>query len=166
MSLSGTPVLAPSCLRSPTPCVAPSRCSWTLSFRRQRRCSRHQSDSWASSTRCQLSMAGCRRGTSGGLPTCWRSSFPTSHSGGASRPIPQLPRSFYDEAVSMPSQWWTRPTANLQLSPAYDDERTRAERWRWPTSRLAGSHLDLCVLPDLIADQIIDLVRRLEPGAC
>jgi hypothetical protein len=76
--------------------------------------------------------------------------------------IPQLPRSFYDEAVPVPSQWWTRPTAYVQLSSAYDDERTRAELWRWPTSRLAGSHLDVCVRPDLVADQIIDLVDRLQ----
>lgn len=79
--------------------------------------------------------------------------------------IPQLPRSFYDEAVSMPSQWWTRPSAYLQLSQAYDDDRTRAELWRWPTSRLAGRHLDVCVTPDLIADRVIELVHRLDQGS-
>ena len=74
--------------------------------------------------------------------------------------IPRLPRTFYDEAVPMPFRWWTRPTAYLQLSPAYDDERTRAERWLWPTTRLTGSHLDVCVLPNLVADQIIDLIHQ------
>jgi hypothetical protein len=79
--------------------------------------------------------------------------------------IPQVPRSFYDDAVPVPPQWWTRPAAYLQLSAAYADDRTRAERWDWPTRQLAGGHLDLCVLPELVAGHVIDLVRELDRRA-
>jgi hypothetical protein len=80
--------------------------------------------------------------------------------------IPQVPRSFYDDAVPVPSQWWTHPAAYLQLSVAYADDRTRAEEWGWPTRQLAGGHLDLCVLPELVASHVVDLVRELDRRAC
>lgn len=79
--------------------------------------------------------------------------------------IPQVPRSFYDEAVAVPRGWWRRPAAYLQLSSAYADERTQADAWGWPTSQLAGRHLDVCVLPDLIAGHVADLVRQLDQRA-
>jgi hypothetical protein len=79
--------------------------------------------------------------------------------------IPRVPRSFYDAAVPMPLQWWTLPAAYLQLSPGYDEDRCRAETWSWPTIKLTGRHLDLCVRPDLIAEHVSDLVRRLDPRA-
>ncbi len=72
--------------------------------------------------------------------------------------IPRVPRSFYDEPVPLPEEWWTRPAAYLQLSPAYDDDRSRAERWGWPTRRLIGHHLDLVSRPDTIARIVTDLV--------
>lgn len=71
--------------------------------------------------------------------------------------IPSVPRSFYDEAVALPASWWTRPAAYLQLSPAYDDDRSRADKWGWPTHQLAGSHLDLVVHPDLVAEHVTEL---------
>ena len=72
--------------------------------------------------------------------------------------IPRVPRSFYDEPVPLPDNWWSRPTAYLQLSPAYDDDRMRAERWAWPTYRQIGHHLDLVSHPDAIASIVVDLV--------
>jgi hypothetical protein len=72
--------------------------------------------------------------------------------------IPRVPRSFYDQSVPLPEAWWTRPAAYLQLSPAYDDDRIRAERWGWPTCQLMGHHLDLVSRPDAIARIVTDLV--------
>ena len=71
--------------------------------------------------------------------------------------IPRVPRSFYDQPVPLPEGWWTRPTAYLQLSPAYDDDRIRAERWGWPTCQLIGHHLDLVSRPDAIARIVTEL---------
>jgi hypothetical protein len=72
--------------------------------------------------------------------------------------IPRVPRSFYDQPIPLPEEWWTRPAAYLQLSPAYDDDRERAERWGWPTCQLSGHHLDLVTRPDAIARIVTDLV--------
>jgi hypothetical protein len=71
--------------------------------------------------------------------------------------IPRVPRSFYDQSISLPPAWWTRPAAFLQLSPAYDEERTRAELLGWPAHQLDGRHLDLVVHPDLVADHVTEL---------
>ena len=46
---------------------------------------------------------------------------------------PRLSRAFYDEPVPLPELWWKRRAGFLQLSPAYDDDRARAEQWGWPT---------------------------------
>jgi hypothetical protein len=72
--------------------------------------------------------------------------------------VRRVPRSFYDNPVPLPKRWWTRPAVFLQLSAAYDDDRSRAERWGWPTRRLDGHHLDLVSGPDAIATIVIDLV--------
>ena len=77
--------------------------------------------------------------------------------------IPKVPRSFYDDAVLVPSQWWTHPAAYLQRSAAYADDR--AEEWDWPTTQLAGGHLDLCVLPEPVSHHVVDLVRELDRRA-
>ena len=79
--------------------------------------------------------------------------------------IPRVPRSFYDGALALPARWWTRPAAYLQLSPAYDDDRAQAQQWGWPISRLEGRHLDLCVRPEQVAEQVAQLVHRLAEPA-
>ena len=69
--------------------------------------------------------------------------------------IPRVPRSFYDGAIALPSRWWTRPAAYVQLSPAYaagaracrsvglaDDVATRSpprHLCRWRRRRGGGS---------------------------
>lgn len=79
--------------------------------------------------------------------------------------IPSLPRSFYDGAIVLPELWWKRPAAYLQLSAAYDAERSRAAHWDWPTRRLAGGHLDLVVHPSLVAQHVDQLAALIGPGA-
>jgi hypothetical protein len=72
--------------------------------------------------------------------------------------IPRVPRSFYADAVPLPASWQIRPAAYLQLSPAYDEERIRAEGWSWPVGHLTGGHLDVAVDPDRVAGCIAALV--------
>jgi hypothetical protein len=74
--------------------------------------------------------------------------------------IPRVPRSFYDEPVPVPHLWWMGAAAYLQLSPAYDRERERAEAWGWPTGDLGGGHLDPVTRPDDVADGILRLVQE------
>jgi hypothetical protein len=73
---------------------------------------------------------------------------------------PTLPRAFYEQPVALPELWWRRPAAFVQLSPAYDEERARAEQWGWPTCRLDGQHLDLLTRPGVVADAVAHLAAR------
>jgi hypothetical protein len=77
--------------------------------------------------------------------------------------VPRVPRRFYDQPASLPANWWTRPAAYLQLSPAYDDDRVRAHNLGWPTHHLAGQHLDLAIDPDRIAQHVSELVAAIPP---
>ena len=77
------------------------------------------------------------------------------------RDVPRVPRSFYDHAVPLPDEWWTAPAAYLQLSPAYDEDRARAESYGWPTASLDGQHLDLVTRPAEVAALVRELVDRL-----
>ena len=75
--------------------------------------------------------------------------------------VPRVPRSFYDHAVSLPDEWWTAVAAYLQLSPAYDEDRARAESYGWPTASLDGQHLDLVTRPAEVAALVRHLADRL-----
>ena len=77
--------------------------------------------------------------------------------------IPRVPRRFYEQPVSLPSNWWTRPAAYLQLSSAYDGDCKRADNLSWPTHRLDGQHLDLAVHPQEIAHHVSRLVAAILP---
>ncbi len=68
---------------------------------------------------------------------------------------PMLSRAFYDEPITLPELWWRRPAGFLQLSPAYEEERSRAEQWGWPTGRLEGRHLALLTRPGDVADAVM-----------
>lgn len=54
---------------------------------------------------------------------------------------PTVSRAFYEEPVALPELWWQRPAGFLQLSPGYDDERARADRWSWQQVVWTGSTL-------------------------
>jgi len=73
---------------------------------------------------------------------------------------PQVSRSFYDDTVPLPPQWWRNPAAYLQLSSAYADDRARADGWGWPTAQIAGRHLDVGVRAELVAEHIVDLMHQ------
>jgi hypothetical protein len=70
---------------------------------------------------------------------------------------PRLRRTFYDEPIHLPERWWRRSAGFLQLSAAYDDDRLRSERWRWPVRRVDGQHLDLLTRPDDVAHAIVEV---------
>lgn len=60
---------------------------------------------------------------------------------------PQLPASFYDEAVGM-APGWEPPTVDyVQLSAAYDAEAAEASRRGWQVHRIDGTHLSVATDP-------------------
>ena len=74
---------------------------------------------------------------------------------------PRMPRSFYDDPVPLPTGWMTRHgCCFLQLSPAYDDDRVRAETYEWPTARMTGQHLDVAVKPVAVGERLMNLIER------
>jgi len=77
--------------------------------------------------------------------------------------LPRLPRAFYDDEVELPEAWWERGGAYLQLSPAYEADRERAEALAWPAQRWNGHHLELVVRPDDVAQAVSELVQRAAP---
>ncbi len=79
--------------------------------------------------------------------------------------VPRVPRGFYELPVDVPAGWWHRPAVYLQLSAGYDEERSQADCWGWPTSRIDGGHLDLVVAPELVVGQLLELIDRLPERA-
>ncbi|MEM9713592.1 MAG: alpha/beta hydrolase [Actinomycetota bacterium] len=75
--------------------------------------------------------------------------------------MPQLPRAFYDEAISTPPGWARWPCAYLRLSAAYDDELTEANTRGWPSASIESTHLGLFTEPDTTAASIDELVIAL-----
>lgn len=74
--------------------------------------------------------------------------------------MPRLPRAFYDEPVAVPDGWIARPNGYLQLSPAYDGDRARAEEHGWPTARLDATHLSTFTAPADVAAAIETILAR------
>ena len=74
---------------------------------------------------------------------------------------PRVPRSFYDDPVPLPTGWMKRRgCCFLQLSPAYDDDRARAETYEWPTAQMAGQHLDVAVKSATVCKSLMRLIER------
>ncbi|MGI9598738.1 MAG: hypothetical protein ACR2QK_21415 [Acidimicrobiales bacterium] len=79
--------------------------------------------------------------------------------------MPRLPRDFYDEPIPMPAGWSQQRCAYLQLSPAYDLDRRRAEQRGWPTIAIDSSHLGLHTDPGPVLEKIGALLDRLAPSS-
>lgn len=60
---------------------------------------------------------------------------------------PQLPASFYDEAVGMAPGWEPAAVDYVQLSAAYDAEAAEASRRGWQVHRIDGTHLSVATDP-------------------
>ena len=74
---------------------------------------------------------------------------------------PRVPRSFYDDPVLLPTGWMTRHgCCYLQLSGAHDDDCVRAAAYKWPTTRMAGQHLDVAVKPVAVGESLVRLIER------
>lgn len=75
--------------------------------------------------------------------------------------MPQLPRSFYDEDVSVPVGWSSGSSGYLRLSSAYDEDFERAGIHGWPRASIHGTHLSIFTNPSNVLDDIESLVARL-----
>lgn len=74
---------------------------------------------------------------------------------------PQVPASFYEEAITVPDDWPEAACAYLRLSPAYAGAAATAAERGWPTRSVPGHHLLPASEPDLVADLLEDLLQAL-----
>ncbi|HEX2029190.1 MAG TPA: alpha/beta hydrolase [Nitriliruptorales bacterium] len=70
------------------------------------------------------------------------------------RDMPQLPRSYFDEAVPVPDDWSRRPCAFLKLSHAYQAEYVEAGARGWTRQKIDGNHLSILTEPARVVDAI------------
>ena len=78
--------------------------------------------------------------------------------------MPRLPRSFYDEPVSVPLGWAEKPCGYLRLSAAYDADHEEARRRGWPHTTIDGHHLSIVMEADAVLDAIDTLISDLDGG--
>lgn len=70
--------------------------------------------------------------------------------------MPSLPRAFYDYDVAVPPRWSEQTCGYVQLSAAYDADHAEAIARRWPTQRLASTHLATFTEPS----EVLEAIRR------
>ena len=66
--------------------------------------------------------------------------------------MPNLPLSYFDGAIPVPSEWTRASCHYVLLSEAYRDEAAEATSRGWQVSENLGSHLDILIKPVEIAD--------------
>jgi hypothetical protein len=74
------------------------------------------------------------------------------------REQPRLPLSYFEEQVTIPSGWDTRPGAYLAFGEAYAPELADAEGRGWPTRILPAEHLHMLIDPEQVAAEITALL--------
>jgi hypothetical protein len=75
--------------------------------------------------------------------------------------MPRLPRAFYDEVVHVPDMWSETPCGYVRLSGGYDGEVEEAQRRRWPTRIVDGSHLSIYSNPSQVLESVTELIDEL-----
>ncbi len=74
---------------------------------------------------------------------------------------PRLPMALFEEPQAAAPDWPEAPCAYLLLSQAYRAAADRAGALGWPVLELPSTHLGLLTEPELVADALLDLARRL-----
>lgn len=74
---------------------------------------------------------------------------------------PRLPMAMFEEVQPPAPQWPDAPCGYLRLSESYQQASERAKALGWPVIELASHHLAVLTDPELVADGLLELVRRL-----
>lgn len=73
--------------------------------------------------------------------------------------LPEVPLSYFETPMALPSGWQRHSSAFLLLSDAYRADAHRAGSLGWPVTKRMGGHLDIVNAPEAIAGCIVELVR-------
>lgn len=76
------------------------------------------------------------------------------------RELPQVPLTFYDEAIEAPTDWCRADCAYILLTDAYRADAATATSLGWPVVERPGAHLDIVNDEEDIADILADLADR------
>lgn len=76
---------------------------------------------------------------------------------------PRLPLTYFDDSFDAPPSWADEPNGYLAFGETYAQERAFAERHGWPVAELDGQHLLFLTAPEVVAEAVAQLVRRLTP---
>lgn len=71
------------------------------------------------------------------------------------RDMPRVQRAIYEEAVSVPVGWHSRPIQYVQTSAAYEAEAQQASALGWQVQTIDGSHLSIVTDPGAVLDLIV-----------
>lgn len=72
--------------------------------------------------------------------------------------LSEVPLSFYETVIEMPSGWCAGADAYVLLSEAYRDDARRASVLGWPVVERRGGPLDIVNDGEAIASILLDLV--------
>lgn len=76
--------------------------------------------------------------------------------------MPRLPRSFYEEEVSVPQSWSEAMRCGyLKLSDAYDEEFAEAQARRWPRHELEGTHFSIYTDAETVLNGLLELLGEI-----
>jgi hypothetical protein len=70
--------------------------------------------------------------------------------------LPELPLSYFEERVPMPTGWADTDGAHVLLSDAYRPDAAEARSRGWPVAELPGQHLDIVTRAADVATAILD----------
>jgi hypothetical protein len=73
---------------------------------------------------------------------------------------PRLPIAMLEEIRPAHSSWDGSACGYLRLSDGYAEEAARARALEWPVARLPGHHLSVLTDPDLVAETVLELARK------
>jgi hypothetical protein len=71
--------------------------------------------------------------------------------------LPQLPVSYFEGRVQMPSDWSSADGAYILLSDPYRSDAAEAASRGWPVTELGGGHLDIVTRPAEVAEAVLEL---------
>ncbi len=71
--------------------------------------------------------------------------------------LPELPLSYFDGRVPMPSEWARIDAAYVLLSDPYRSDAAEAAARGWSVKEIPGAHLDIVTRPSDLADVLLEV---------
>jgi pimeloyl-ACP methyl ester carboxylesterase len=70
---------------------------------------------------------------------------------------PQMPLAYFDHPPPAPDDWAVSPCAYLWFSATYEKGAEEATAYGWPTTHIAGNHLQMLAAPETVAAALLQM---------